>query len=79
MENMGKKCGAIGFALYLDLLSELDVRDSEFDVDVLILYSDSTSPALLALKKEELISEGKSVTAEKKIPDKLRYRQLISL
>lgn len=79
MENMGKKCGAIGFALYLDLLSELDVYGSEYDVDVLILYSESTSPALLAAKKEELILAEKTVTAEKKIPDKLRYRELISL
>ena len=79
MENMGKKCGAIGFALYLDLLSELDQSAPEYDVDVLITYGENTDPMVIAETKSSLVADGKSVISEKKIPKELRYRQLISL
>lgn len=79
LSNMGRKSGAIGFALYLDLLSELDRERVEYDVDILLLYSDSTSPCELAAKKSALIAEGKTVSAQKSIPKKLRYREIIKM
>ena len=79
LSAMGKDSGAVGFALYLDLLSELDGESEEYDVDVLLLYDGATSRETLFAKKNSLISEGKSVSAQKSIPDKLRYRELIKL
>jgi len=76
---MGKESGAVGFALYLDLLSELDGESEEYDVDVLLLYDGATARETLFAKKNALISEGKSVSAQKSIPDKLRYRELIKI
>ncbi|MBE6533212.1 MAG: hypothetical protein E7676_06960 [Ruminococcaceae bacterium] len=76
---MGKESGAVGFALYLDLLSELDGESEEYDVDVLLLYDGTTARETLFAKKNALISEGKSVSAQKSIPDKLRYRELIKI
>ncbi len=79
MRNMGKNTGAIGFALYLDQLAELEGEKSGYDVDVLILYNNNTDPKALADKKRELIGEGKSVFSERTIPEKLRYKELAEM
>ena len=79
LAGMGRRSRAVGFALYLDLLSELDEEKREYDVDFFILYSDTTSPMDIADKKKALVSEGNSVSAGKVIPEKLRYRELIEM
>lgn len=77
--NMGKKQDAIGFAIYLDLLSELDFETKEYDVDVFLLYDESTSPILLLEKKNDLASLGYSVTSGKVVPKKLRCREILEM
>lgn len=79
MRCMGRNSGAIGFALYLDLLEELTKHSELYDVDVLLLYDEDTDAAQLAGTVRELIGEGKSVSAQRAIPEKLRYRELLSL
>ena len=79
MERMGKSVGAIGFAVYLDLVEELLVSRAEYDVDVLIAYSDKTDVARMIAMKEAIVAEGKSVTAQRAIPSKLRYKEIIKL
>ncbi len=79
MERMGRQSGAIGFAIYLDLLENLASSAGASDVDVLLLYSDNTKTADVAMKTRELISEGKSVSAQKAIPEKLRYKTLLDM
>ncbi len=74
LRRMGRKGGAIGFALYLDLLEELETEGDGYDVDVLVLYDDETPRAELAATVDALVAEGKSVSAQKAIPEKLRYR-----
>lgn len=72
LTRMGRKSGAIGFAIYLDLLEELDRGTDTIDVDVLVLYDDeSAAEAHAAVNR--LIAEGKSVSAQKNVPAKLRY------
>ena len=76
MAKLGRTGGAIGFALYLDLLEQLPQNAAAYDVDVLILYDDPTAvPARVAA----LIAAGKTVTAQRAVPDRLRYRQLLDL
>ena len=79
MEKMERKAGAIGFALYLDLLEQLPASRKGFDVDVLLLYSADTDPKLLAQTAADLIAAGKTVSAQKAIPQRLRYRELVKL
>ncbi|MGN1418648.1 MAG: ATP phosphoribosyltransferase regulatory subunit, partial [Acutalibacteraceae bacterium] len=79
MRKMGKKSGAIGFAVYLDLLNQLQKNKNEFDVDVLLLYNEKTDVKALCKKVSELNAEGKSVCVQKSAPQKLRFRQRISL
>ena len=79
MKKMGRKSGAIGFALYLDLLEQLGRESSGFDVDILLLYDDSAGSDAVAAKVNELISLGKTVSAQRAVPDKLRYRETVDL
>ncbi len=79
LSGMGRGSGAIGFALYLDLLSELRPSVEEYDSDVALVYTDETSPLLIARKKLAIAAEGKSVVAVKSLPEKKRYREIIKL
>lgn len=79
MEKMGRKSGAVGFAVYLDLLETLGTESSKYDVDVLLIYNEKTDVKVVADKVRELTEAGKSVSAQKTIPGKLRYRELINI
>lgn len=79
MKRMNKKSGALGFAVYLDMLDPLKSQIDEFEQDVIILYNENTDPIALKELTEELISKGNRVSAQKTIPDKLTYRELMDL
>lgn len=76
MSKMGKKAGAIGFAVYLDQLERLCASGRKYDVDVLLIYDDGADLAGLRRAAAQLRSLGLSVTARKSMPEKLRWRQL---
>ena len=78
MKRMDRKSDAIGFAIYLDLLEEL-ATSGEYDVDVLLLYDSGESAKKVFSRVSEIRASGKSVTAQTKIPEKLRYRELVRL
>ena len=79
MKRMGRKAGAIGFALYLDLLEGLPHTLPAYDVDVLVLYDTATPVSAVTAKVEALRAEGKTVSAQRAIPDKLRCAALCDL
>lgn len=75
MARMGRKASGIGFAVYLDRLMPCSDGNGA-DVDVLLLYAD---PASVPAEVTRLQAEGKSVSAQREIPKKLRYRELVDL
>ena len=79
MQRSGRRSGAIGFAIYLDLLEELTTPKAEFDIDTVLLYEEKTDLKILSDTVRELTAKGLSVTAQKSVPEKLRYRQLLKL
>ena len=79
MHKMGRKSGAVGFALYLDLLEQLKTRKSSYDAEVLLLYGEETDRALVAKKAEELVKAGRSVNVQKSIPPHMRYKEIIKI
>ena len=79
MARMEKKSGAIGFALYLDRLEALVSPRKEYDVDALLLYSEDDSPAAILAAVQELSRQGLTVLAQKSVPERLTWRQLIKL
>ena len=79
MQKLERRSGAIGFALYLDLLEQLPSQKCGYDVDVLLVYEADTPRAAVAATVAKLRSEGKTVSTQKNIPQKLRYQQLLRL
>ena len=79
LSNMGKTGRGVGFALYLDRLEELESPSPEYDVDVLLVYSDVTSPASLFAKKQEYSADGSTVLAVREVPKKIKARSIVEL
>ncbi len=78
MQSMGKKSGAIGFAVYLDLLEGFNESKPTADVDVLVLYDDSVEIATLISEVEKQIAAGKTVRAQKQTGG-VRYLEILDL
>ena len=76
LSKMGRKSAAVGFAVYLDMLERLSTADKIFDVDVVLLYDDDTCLSSLVNAVESLKEEGFTVSAQKNIPEKLKYAKL---
>lgn len=79
MQKLERRAGAVGFALYLDLLEQLNREKKAYDVDVLLLYTEKDSSAAVSQAVATLTAQGKTVSAQKQIPAKLRYRELLRL
>ncbi|MFI3175372.1 MAG: ATP phosphoribosyltransferase regulatory subunit [Bacillota bacterium] len=79
VHKLGKESGAIGFAVYLDLLENLDVKKEEYDVDVLLLYNEETDLTALINGVEMLMNGGQSVRVQKKDTGDLKYKQLLAI
>lgn len=78
MQKMGKKARAIGFAIYLDELTKFAKGQTDSGVDVAIEYGD-TDKTIVLKKVNELIESGKTVLADKKIADNIKYKEIIKL
>ncbi len=79
MAKMGKKSGAIGFAIYLDMLEQLPTEEAEYDVDAVLLYDKDADPKTLGDAVRLLTEGGRSVLAQISVPEKIKYRQLLKL
>ena len=79
MQKMGRKSGAIGFAVYLDMLERLSESEKTFDVDTVILYDLKDDFTELQNVINSLIASGKTVMAQKAKPENLRFRELLRL
>ena len=79
MNRLGKKCGAIGFAVYLDQLERFEAKSSLYDVDAVLLYdSDASVEELLRAQKQLSLEYGNVITA-KGIDRSLRICKLFKL
>lgn len=79
MKKMNRKSGALGFAVYLDLLERMNDETPEYDVDTLLLYDANADPAILRDTVKLLTAGSNSVLCQKAIPEKIRYKQLVRL
>lgn len=79
MAKMNRKSGAVGFAIYLDELEQLQSSDSGFDIDVLVLYDDSVSAEDVAKAVAAQATLGKSVSAQKCVSDRLRAKETVDI
>jgi len=69
--------GAVGFAVYMNLLDLYfdEGRSREFDVDILITYDSGTDMAALSRTVDMLMGGDRSVRVQKETDTKLRYKE----
>ncbi len=79
MNKMHLKSGAVGFAVYLDVLEGFEGNLDEYDVDAVILYKSGTAAEDINNAMNLLMSNGKSVLASRVIPVNIKYRQIYKL
>ena len=79
MQKLHRKSGAVGFAVYLDLLEQLSDPQPEYDVDVLILYEETTPTDVVVKTAEQYIAAGNTVRVQGAVPQNLRYRTCVNL
>ena len=75
MHQMGRRGGAVGFAVYLDRLGRMPEAARAYDVDTLLLYDEGCDLTALFAAAEDLRATG-SVILQKEIPARLTYRRL---
>jgi len=78
MQKLGRKTGAVGFAVYMDVLERLQTNTRQYDVDTVLVYDAATPAALIREKAAELASSG-SVLVQPCVPENIRYQKLVSL
>lgn len=76
MQRMGRRSRAVGFAIYMDLLERLDAGARPYDVDTLVLYPEHADVTALSQAVRALTRDGVSVTAQRAVPEGLKYRRL---
>lgn len=79
MQKMGRRSGAIGFAVYLDMLERLSTVNFDYDVDAIVLYDENTDIEALKNCINMLATNGNRVLAQKEIPENIKYKQLLRI
>ena len=79
MQKMRRTCGAVGFAVYMDALERLGESRQVYDVDTVLLYPENAPAAAILRKTEALMARGIQVLALSRLPEQLRYKNLVRL
>ncbi len=78
MQKMHRKNGAIGFAVYMDILDRLDTPAREYDVDIVLLYDEAADLNALQAQAAALSQSG-SILVQQSLPENIRYKKLMKL
>lgn len=79
LKKMHRQSGAIGFALYLDQLEQMEDGENTYDIDTVLLYDAGCDPFTLTNAVDELAKSGSGVRVCTEVPAQLRYRKLLKL
>ena len=79
MQKMGKSAGAVGFAVYLDMLGRLSRNASDYDVDILLTYDESVDVLSVLDTANKFRAAGKSVRVEFGDPIGIRCKERINI
>lgn len=77
MRRMGKRGGAIGFAVYLDQLDRLFPPPQPPAADTLLLYDTGDDPAAVAAMAAALAAGGSGVRVERAVPADACFRRIL--
>ncbi len=78
MRKMGRRDGAVGFAVYLDALATLERGAAAYDTDVLLLKNGASASTVLAAV-DTLSANGSSVTVLDEVPAEFRAKKVLIL
>lgn len=79
MKRMKLNSGAIGFAVYLDVLERFEYSEKTYDVDYVVWYDDTCDISKINAAVAGFIKDGMSVMATKTVPTDIKYRELYKL
>ena len=79
LPKLGRRGGAIGFAVYLDALDRLQASYDRPDVDILLTYPEGAPAALVLDAVRRLGADGSTVCAQKAAPAHLRYGRHVQM
>lgn len=79
MARMKRKSGAIGFAVYLDMLEQFEKSEEDYDIDNLLIYEEDCTVDDIEKQVSALMAEGESVLVRKQVPADIKYRRMIKL
>lgn len=79
MKKMKRKSGAVGFAVYLDMLEQFIKATEEYDADVLLLYDSGCTIADIRKAALRFAENGQSVTTQQSVIPGYKYKKLVRL
>ena len=79
LSRMGKKCGAIGFAVYLDRLERFGNETENYDVDILLIYDADVDCKSIIDAVKQFNQSGKTVKTSATADGSVRYRRLLKI
>ncbi|MBE6541933.1 MAG: hypothetical protein E7672_05755 [Ruminococcaceae bacterium] len=74
LSKMGKPMGAVGFAIYMNLLDLYFDDVKEYDVDILVTYEDGADIIAMTKMVNMMLGGGRTVRVQKNT-DNIRYRE----
>ena len=76
LKKFNKDTDAIGFAVYIDVITSYLTEKSEYDTDIVIVYDNPDVSALL--KAIQMFTQsGQTVRVQQSVPKDIKYRQLL--
>ena len=79
MGKMGRKSGAVGFAVYMDALERLEAPGESQDADVLLLYDPGTPLERIRETAAALSAQGRSVLVRQQPPEEIRCGSVLKI
>lgn len=76
LKKLGRRSGAVGFAIYIDMLLDIYKSEEECDVDLLVVYDGQSDMMALADTVKSAVASGIKVSAQKTVTDKIRYKEM---
>ncbi len=79
LKKLGKNSGAVGFAVYMDLLSYLSKDLDRYDADVLLIYDKNTPAQEVFAAADRLKANGERVFVSSVVCKNIKYKRLVKV
>ena len=79
MKRLNRRSGAIGFAVYMDVVEQLPRPGREYDVDAVLLYESGTALKDINQAVKNLNGQGLSVLVQRRVPENIKYKKLLKI